>query len=1211
MAVSGLGDEPTQKPQQGTHPELKNSHSTETPRSKRRPRKKKPASTSTPSSKSTERIKNVPSDKHAEGAHTQEKRIKKPVKAAVAVTSNEDHADSSIIADKTKQGKVAEEIVTKKKKSRRGKKKTELVELQSTEGKDKPSSMPELPIDDKPKEGQGHSLKDEKNEGNVKPDSSPAKEKKKRNKKRKPKANLEDNAQAENKTDSTSSNTENVKPTNVPLKASKSRDQSSFSKLCKPQRRFSNETVPIQVNVYPHISTSARSTRAHDIEERNISHQLAHAISPESIHFAPSREQWRSAGDRTLQSRSQNQPPPPLHPRVHLPTPKVPLKDSHVDLKNEHRQRQITKENTAPVYLHPDDHVPPNRKARYTPYLNPSNVESALVSGEFYRGTLRINKRLRQDAYVTSDGLDSDIYICGQRDRNRAMEGDVVAVRLLDVDKVWKLRKDKEKQRKGHLAASPPEDKNPDGENNDVNGEDKAKPKYCGEVVFILERVSDQLLSGTLSMQRPQVSMPAKKEEEEGNEIGGNDQIDDAEDMEKAKQQQQQSQDTQAASNARIAWFKPTDKRAPFVIIPIRFVPQEFLKNEEEFKDMILVASLTRWPIHSQHPFGKIIKKLGHIGEFAAETQAILADNGIKQTPYKMKDLFGLPTASWTIPEQEYEKRKDLRDVQIFTIDPATAKDLDDAVHITRLENDYFEVGVHIADVSYFLRANTPLDTEAYDRGTSTYLVDKVIPMLPSRLCEDLCSLNPGVERLAFSVIWKLDKTGKVFDTWFGRTVIKSCAKLAYGDAQSVIEGHGLPDTVQLFDHSVKLVEESIQNLFTISQNMRKRRFENGALSISSIRLSFKLNEAGEPEDVFIYELKEANRLIEEFMLLANMSVAEKICKHFPKEALLRRHEPPIARRLEEFLNHMDDLGYNFDVSSAGTLQASFNAIESDDVKSVLRILAVKPMRRAKYFCTGTLDISKYLHFALNVPLYTHFTSPIRRYADVIVHRQLEAALEQKEGSGYETKKAQRMAFHCNRKKDGAKNAQEQNIMLYLARYLANLQEKGPIIRNAICLQVGEEAFDVLVPEYGLERRIHADALPIERHTFDAQNMSLAVYWKKGQALTTDVPENSSKPKYNVSIEDASESDEDEVSEMATDDYTCLEDDDIEKPCPGKAIVKIPDNVIVLDKELDADTCMQRFKAFSKLDVIIKVDMHHSPPFINLYPVNPFADASS
>lgn len=262
--------------------------------------------------------------------------------------------------------------------------------------------------------------------------------------------------------------------------------------------------------------------------------------------------------------------------------------------------------------------------------------------------------------------------------------------------------------------------------------------------------------------------------------------------------------------------------------------------------------------------------------------------------------------------------------------------------------------------------------------------------MLPSFLSEELCSLNPGVERLAFSVIWKLSPEAKILDTWFGRTVIKSCGKLSYSDAQSVIDGDELPEDVKLDGQERADVQVDIKMLYELSKQLRDDRFKNGALFMGSIKLSFELDPDGQPIGVSVYEQKESNRLIEEFMLLANISVAQKISAHFPEQAMLRRHAPPLERRLAEFLKHSEKLGYNFDGSNAGALNASFEAVESNEVKEVLKLLAVKSMQRAKYFCTGTLDIIKYLHYALNVPLYTHFTSPIRRYADIIVHRQLE-----------------------------------------------------------------------------------------------------------------------------------------------------------------------------------------------------------------------------
>ncbi|KAL9543206.1 hypothetical protein MBANPS3_008217, partial [Mucor bainieri] len=503
------------------------------------------------------------------------------------------------------------------------------------------------------------------------------------------------------------------------------------------------------------------------------------------------------------------------------------------------------------------------------------------------------------------------------------------------------------------------------------------------------------------------------------------------------------------------------------------------------------------------NPFGTVLRELGHIGNIVAETQAVLEDNGIVEQPFGQKALKGLPETPWSISQSEIDKRRDLRDTRIFTIDPATAKDLDDAVHVTKLAEDEFEIGVHIADVSHFVHQHTALDHEAFDRGTSTYLCDRVILMLPALLCEQLCSLNPGVERLAFSVIWKMDGAGNIKDIHGlanQLSMFRSCAKLAYEDAQSVIENQGLPKTASVRTFSVSQVEQDIKHLYTISKQMRERRFSNGALSINSIRLSFKLNDLGEPCGVSIYEQKDANRLIEEFMLRANMSVAEKIAKHYPNEALLRQHSPPHERTLNEFIKIAENLGYSFDASTAGSMQKSFSAIESEDAKAVLRLLAVKPMQRSKYFCTGTCDATKYRHYALNVPLYTHFTSPIRRFADIIVHHQLEAAINNKESCGYQKKSVTTAATHCNERKEGAKNSQDMNIQLYLAHYLHMLetQHKKPVICAAIVTQVLKDCFEILVPEYGLEKRVHMDALPIEKFVYDPHKTALAAYWKEG-----------------------------------------------------------------------------------------------------------------
>ncbi|CEG62754.1 Putative RNB domain-containing protein [Rhizopus microsporus] len=863
-------------------------------------------------------------------------------------------------------------------------------------------------------------------------------------------------------------------------------------------------------------------------------------------------------------------------------------KDMTKNLNEEQKKELLTVD-----YCHPYD-VLYGRKSRmrFERYLDPKICEKRAKEKEtnLYKGILRINKRNRTDAYVTTDKLESDIFIFGLRDRNRALEGDTVFVELVDVDTVWAKKKDGMTRKKD--------------ESDSVIVDEKSKPKYAGKVVCVQSVRKDRLFSGTISIQRASNGINAvangNAAEEETDIEAVNELVDDDEGQETVEGSRSSSSDKEIEPkkdnhHVRVVWFKPLDKRAPLIMIPVKNAPYDILDNEAKYTNLIVVVKITRWPIDSLNPIGAFVRELGHIGNIPAETEAILADNGISELPFSKKALSGLPPTPWSIEQSEIDKRRDLRTTRIFTIDPATAKDLDDAVHVTQLDKDNFEVGVHIADVSHFVKQHTALDHEAFDRGTSTYLCDRVIPMLPSLLCEELCSLNPGVDRLAFSVIWKMDSAGNVKETWFGKTIIRSCAKLAYDDAQNVIEGHGLPKTVIIRDdHKVSDVEQDILYLFEMSKKMRERRFANGALSINSIRLSFKLNDIGEPCEVSIYEQKDANRLIEEFMLRANMSVAEKIREHYPNEALLRQHSPPHEKSLNEFLRIVDSLGYKFDGSTAGSLQESFNSIESEDVKSVLKLLAVKPMQRAKYFCTGSFeDINRFRHYALNVPYYTHFTSPIRRFADIVVHRQLEAALANKKSCGYKKAAVQKAAGHCNERKEGAKNSQDMNLQLYLYHYLYNLEKetKKPVICTAIVTQVLKDAIDILVPEYGLEKRLHVDAIPIERYVFDGNKTTLSVYWKEGVDSSWE-------------WDQKRRSDQDFVEPVGTqielDDEQDNDDENNEV-----VTVKIPEELLE-ENTLDRETRMQTFKTFSKLNVRIQVNVERSPPIVNIYPINPF-----
>ncbi|KAG0165651.1 hypothetical protein DFQ28_008477 [Apophysomyces sp. BC1034] len=921
----------------------------------------------------------------------------------------------------------------------------------------------------------------------------------------------------------------------------------------------------------------------------------------------PAQSAKPTSGQQTWQSKNDS---PFLYPNYHGEhnVPNMPPVHSTGNHMQTGPQKRSSAYPSAPrdhgqprKYVHIYDQNPRNRKELFEPYLSLEEVQHQLDNHQLYHGTLRINGRRRYEAYVTCDDLDSDIFINGDCWRNRALEGDLVAVSLIeDVDKIWNMRKKKLRKQDstGDSADSAMEN-----EEDEEDEKDQSKPKYCGKIVCIVHRGDNLSFAGTITIERPRWKKPEKpevKEVKKPNEKSNNN-----DDSETDWEEGQLPPTEIKRIDVKVAWFKPIDKRSPLIVIPIQDAPPDLVDDEASYKDKVLVAKVTRWPITSNNPFGKIIKVLGNVGSISAETNAIITNCNIRDKPFGSIALQGLPTSSWTIPQEEYVKRRICDDVQIFTIDPATAKDLDDAVHIKSLDDTVFEVGVHIADVTYFVKPHSPLDTEAAERGTSTYLVDRVVPMLPEVLCEKLCSLNPGVERLAFSVIWKMDAFGKVLDTWMGKTIIKSCAKLSYDDAQSVLDGFGLPSGANVSSTADTIgIQKNIFELSKLASNMRRRRFDGGALSMNSVKLSFTLNDKGGVESVQTYELKEANRLIEEFMICANVSVAQKIAKHYPNMSLLRRHEAPVAKKLREFYIITEELGYDFDISSAGGFQASLDAIESGDTKEVLLQLAIKPMRRAKYFCTGSVDISKYAHYALNEPLYTHFTSPIRRYADVIVHRQLNAAING-QGSPFTKRSAQTLAFRCDSAKNGAKNAQDGHIMLYLAHYLHRVElDNGPELQKALVLYVLDNAIDIYVPQYGLERRVYMDILPLESFEFDMETKSLVVIWKTGVKADRSMEEKlfalremgkaGSKQKENTAAEPI----KDRPAEQ-------LDVDDLEDQSTSKMLPKLPSASLQND-EIDEEKKTQRFKVFSKLDVSIQVNIYHSPPLIYVYPANPF-----
>ncbi|KAJ7228625.1 SSD1 protein [Mycena pura] len=873
----------------------------------------------------------------------------------------------------------------------------------------------------------------------------------------------------------------------------------------------------------------------------------------------------------------------------------------------------------------------PQRKSLFAPYLPQASLPPLLAAGKLVVGILRVNKRNRSDAYVATEVLDADIYICGSKDRNRALEGDIVAVELLDVDEVWGTKKEKEekKRKKEENAAYDLKSsavRKDDKKKDDVEVEgqglmlfedeevtDDVKPQFAGHVVAVVERMPGQLFSGTLGLLRPSSAATKEKQEAERREREGD----------KGDEPRRGP-----IERPKIVWFKPTDKRVPLIAIPTEQAPPDFVQNSEAYVDRLFVACIKRHPISSLHPFGTLVEELGPIGDVEVETSALLKDCNFPTEDFTENVIKCLPPMPWTIPEREYEVRKDLRADRVFSIDPDTAKDLDDALSIKLNEDGTYDVGVHIADVSYFVKPNTALDRDARKRATSVYLVQRAVPMLPLALSEELCSLVPGRERLAFSTIFTMTSEGNVLKKWFGKTIIKSAAKLAYRDAQNVIDGKPLGPAAVTPDHSAADIEHDLKVLEGIAKMLRARRFANGTLSLNSLRLQFKLDANGMPVDCGQYERTDANELVEEFMLLTNIAVAQHIAVHLPEQALLRRHDNPIDRRLNVFAERALRLGYEMDTTSAGTLMRSFNAISDPTARRLLELLSFKATHRAKYFCAGMLDIAKYQHYALNVPLYTHFTSPIRRYADLLVHRQLESVLQ---GIGGEPKftmdrdAVAKVAQQCNIKRDSASLAQEQSAHLFLCVLIADLTQRyGPVVRQAKVVGVLDAAFDVLVPEFGIEKRVHVDQMPIDNHVYDEHSHTLQIYWSEKDVISW-LAENSDdehlkKVKQNaeqhaLKMEVASRSVHDESALFDEDE---AEDDEI---VLGREEVKhVPEtsaqrllSMAKMRPEFEglrttSGHKIQDIRELMSVPVIVTADLTKSPPVIKVYSMNPYAE---
>ena len=452
------------------------------------------------------------------------------------------------------------------------------------------------------------------------------------------------------------------------------------------------------------------------------------------------------------------------------------------------------------------------------------------------------------------------------------------------------------------------------------------------------------------------------------------------------------------------------------------FIPRGDLLGDKD--GMKVITHLVDWPDGSGNPFGEITRVLGKPGENDVEMESILAahDYPIEFSKEVEKEADRI---SDRISRDEIKRRRDFRKVFTITIDPFDAKDFDDAISLQKLPNGHWEVGVHIADVSHYVRIGSAIDQEALERGTSVYLVDRTIPMLPEKLCNNVCSLRPDEEKLTFSVVFEMDDEAKIYDRWIGKTVIKSCRRYTYEEVQTIIEGG---------DGDYK---EAILTFHHLATKLREQRMAAGSINFHAEEVKFVLDENKKPIDTYVRVQNESHELIEDFMLLANRTVAETFGKPESKwhnhTFVYRIHDEPNPEKLNKFMLFLSRLGYSMNVSDRASLVKSYNKlfedVEGKGEKNLIETVAVRTMAKAVY---STDNIG---HYGLAFDYYTHFTSPIRRYPDLMVHRLIERYLLEGQGS-VDKKEYEDMCLHASDKEKQAEEMERQSIKYKQAEYL-------------------------------------------------------------------------------------------------------------------------------------------------------------------------------